>query len=82
MTATLALKRLELIRELLPQNSTVGFLVNPDNQDILQEIKDVARSTGRSMAAMEGSTRDFLAALRRASTSSSSVPIRRLYPAT
>ena len=49
MTATLTLKRLELIRELLPQNSTVGFLVNPDNQDILQEIKDVARSTGRSM---------------------------------
>jgi ABC-type uncharacterized transport system substrate-binding protein len=49
MTATLTLKRLELIRELLPQSSAVGFLVNPDNQDILQEIKDVARSTGRSM---------------------------------
>jgi putative ABC transport system substrate-binding protein len=27
MTATLTLKRLELIRELLPQNATVGFLV-------------------------------------------------------
>ncbi len=26
MTATLTLKRLELIRELLPQNATVGFL--------------------------------------------------------
>src|SRR6202795_1605526 len=49
MTATLTLKRLELIGELIPHNSTVGFLVNPDNQDILQEIKDVARSTGRSM---------------------------------
>ena len=39
MTATLTLKRLELIRELIPQNSTVGFLVNPDNQDLLQESK-------------------------------------------
>ena len=49
MTAALTLKRLELIGELIPHNSTVGFLVNPDNQDILQEIKDVARSTGRSL---------------------------------
>ncbi len=49
MTATLTLKRLELIRELIPQNSTVGFLVNPDNQDLLQEIEDVAQSTGRSL---------------------------------
>ena len=39
MTATLVIKRLELIRELLPQNANVGFLVNPDNQDLLQEIK-------------------------------------------
>jgi len=49
LTATLTLKRLELIRELLPQNATVGFLVNPDNQDVLQEIEDVARSTGQSL---------------------------------
>jgi putative tryptophan/tyrosine transport system substrate-binding protein len=49
MTATLTVKRLELIRELIPQNSTVGFLVNPDNQDLLREIEDVARSTGRSL---------------------------------
>jgi putative ABC transport system substrate-binding protein len=49
MTATLTLKRLELIRELIPQNSAVGFLVNPDNQDLLQNVKDVARSTGRSL---------------------------------
>ena len=49
MTARLTLKRLELIRELLPQNATVGFLVNPDNQDLLQEIEDVARSTGQSL---------------------------------
>jgi len=49
MTATLTLKRLELIRELLPKTATVGFLVNPDNQDLLLEIEDVARSTGQSL---------------------------------
>jgi len=49
MTATLTLKRLELIRELLPQHTTVGLLVNPDNQDLLLEIQDVARSTGQSL---------------------------------
>jgi len=49
MTATLTLKRLELIRELLPQKATIGVLVNPDNQDSLLEIEDVARSTGQSL---------------------------------
>ncbi len=49
MTATLTLKRLELIRELIPQNSTVGLLVNPDNQDVLQEMEHVAGSTGQSL---------------------------------
>src|SRR5262245_62002841 len=49
MTATLTLKRLELMRELLPQNAKIGFLVNPDNQDLLQEIEDVARSTGHAL---------------------------------
>ena len=39
MTATLTVKRLELIRELLPQNATVGFLVNPENQDLLLKPK-------------------------------------------
>jgi putative ABC transport system substrate-binding protein len=48
MTATLVIKRLELIRELVP-NASVGFLVNPDNQDLLREIEDIARSTGRSL---------------------------------
>lgn len=49
MTASLVIKRLELIRELLPQNANIGFLVNPDNQDLLQEITDIAHSTGRSL---------------------------------
>jgi putative ABC transport system substrate-binding protein len=49
MTATLTLKRLELIRELVPQSATVGLLVNPDNQDSLAEIEDVAHSSGQSL---------------------------------
>src|SRR4029077_15504941 len=49
MTARLTLKRLELIRELVPQSATVGLLVNPDNQDSLAEIEDVAHSSGQSL---------------------------------
>jgi putative tryptophan/tyrosine transport system substrate-binding protein len=60
MTATLVIKRLELIRELLPQNANVGFLVNPDNQDLLQEITDIARSTGRSLEVAEARNPDDL----------------------
>ena len=48
-TATLTLKRLELIRELLPSHATVGLLVNPDNSELLLEIERIARSTGQSL---------------------------------
>ena len=60
MTATLTLKRLELIRELLPQNAAVGFLVNPDNQDSLLEIEDVARSTVQSLEVAKARSPDDL----------------------
>ena len=60
MTATLTLKRLELIRELLPQNATVGFLVNPENQDLLLETEDVARSTGQSLVVAKARNVDDL----------------------
>ena len=60
MTATLTLKRLELIRELLPKDATVGFLVNPDNQDSLLEIEDVARSTGQSLEVAKARNPDDL----------------------
>ena len=60
MTATLTLKRLELIRELLPQNATIGVLVNPDNQDSLLEIEDVARSTGQSLEVAKARNPDDL----------------------
>ena len=60
MTATLTLKRLELIRELLPQNATVGFLVNPENQDLLPEIEDAARSTGQPLVVAKARNVDDL----------------------
>jgi putative ABC transport system substrate-binding protein len=60
MTATLTLKRLELIRELLPHGATIGFLVNPDNQDLLLEIEDVARSTGQSLEVAKARNLDDL----------------------
>jgi putative ABC transport system substrate-binding protein len=60
MTATLVLKRLELIQELLQRNATVGFLVNPDNQDLLQEIEAIARSTGRPLEVAKARNPDDL----------------------
>ena len=60
MTATLTLKRLELIRELLPQKATIGVLVNPDIQDSLLEIEDVARSTGQSLEVAKARNPDDL----------------------
>jgi putative ABC transport system substrate-binding protein len=49
LTASLTIKRLELIRELLPSHATVGLLVNPDNNELLSEIERIARSTGQSL---------------------------------
>jgi putative tryptophan/tyrosine transport system substrate-binding protein len=49
LTATLTLKRLELIREIVPLPAKVGLLVNPDNKDLQLEIEDIARSTGQSL---------------------------------
>ncbi|MCA1469777.1 ABC transporter substrate-binding protein [Bradyrhizobium sp. IC3195] len=60
MTARLVLKRLELIQELLQQKATVGFLVNPHNQDLLQEIDEVARSTGRTLEVAKARNQDEL----------------------
>jgi putative tryptophan/tyrosine transport system substrate-binding protein len=59
-TATLTLKRLELIRELLPPRATVGLLVNPDNKDLLGEIEEIARSTRQSLEVVEARSPDDL----------------------
>jgi putative ABC transport system substrate-binding protein len=58
-TATLTLKRLELIRELVP-HATVGLLVNPDNKDLLMEIEEIARSTGQSLEVAKARSPDDL----------------------
>src|SRR5262249_55542513 len=42
-------KRLELIRELLPRATAIGFLVNPDNPNTassVQELQTLARADG------------------------------------
>ena len=41
LSNTMAPKRLELLRELLPQVKTIGFLVNPGNPNLPSEIADV-----------------------------------------
>jgi putative ABC transport system substrate-binding protein len=60
LTATLTLKRLELIRELLPPHTTVGLLVNPDNKDLLLEIEEIARSTGQPLEVAKARNPDDL----------------------
>src|SRR5262249_5324216 len=60
LTATLTLKRLELIRELLPTHASVGLLVNPDNKDLLLEIEEIARSTGQSLEVAKARSPDEL----------------------
>ena len=52
ITAALAAKRLELLRELVPNADTVGVLVNPKNQLADTQLKDVdaaSRSLGQPM---------------------------------
>jgi ABC-type uncharacterized transport system substrate-binding protein len=46
----LAAKRLELLRELLPNGATIGMLVNPANPDSdfeMRDVQDAARILGR-----------------------------------
>jgi putative ABC transport system substrate-binding protein len=46
-TSTLGPKRLELLRELIPQASTIAFLVNPTNPVTHGDIKDLEEAAGR-----------------------------------
>ena len=49
-TGALAPKRLELLRELMPQAQTVAFLVNPTNpvsEGDIEDMEDAARSVGQ-----------------------------------
>jgi putative ABC transport system substrate-binding protein len=58
-TSTLAPKRLELLRELLPTASVVGFLVNAKNPRVQQDIVDMenaARSLAWSLVSLRASS--------------------------
>ena len=66
ITAALAAKRLELLRELVPNVDTVGVLVNPKNELADTQLKDVdaaSRSLGQPMhIAYASSENEFEAA--------------------
>jgi putative tryptophan/tyrosine transport system substrate-binding protein len=52
ITAALAAKRLELLRELVPNADTIGVLVNPENQLADTQLRDVntaSRSLGQAV---------------------------------
>jgi putative tryptophan/tyrosine transport system substrate-binding protein len=55
----LAAKRLELLRELLPNAATIGMLVNPANPDSdfeMRDIQDAARILGRHIHTLTASS--------------------------
>ena len=59
LSGTLGAKRLEIIRELVPQASTIAFLVNPTNARIALDREDMqlaARSIGQHILSLTAST--------------------------
>jgi putative ABC transport system substrate-binding protein len=57
----LAPKRLELLRELVPQATTIAYLVNPTNAGVELNIRDMqtaARSVGQQIIVLRASTTD------------------------
>jgi putative ABC transport system substrate-binding protein len=58
-TSLLGTKRLELLRQLLPANSSIAVLVNPKNPNAYPaetELQDAARTLGQSISLMRAST--------------------------
>jgi putative tryptophan/tyrosine transport system substrate-binding protein len=56
---TLMAKRLELVRELVPNLATIAVLVNPNNGDTpgqLREVQAAARETGQEIIVLNAST--------------------------
>ena len=59
--STLVAKRLEQVRELVPQGATIGILTNPDNLTSAATMSDVtaaARSIGQKIIVLKASTPD------------------------
>jgi putative tryptophan/tyrosine transport system substrate-binding protein len=65
-TSTVETKRLQLLHELLPEATTVAFIVNPGNtraDSDIQEMETAARALGQQIiVAKAGTERDFEAA--------------------
>jgi putative ABC transport system substrate-binding protein len=58
-TTSLGPKRLELLRELIPEASVIAFLVNPSSQIAemqITEVQEAARSIGQAMFILNAST--------------------------
>jgi putative tryptophan/tyrosine transport system substrate-binding protein len=57
----LVVKRLELLRELVPHASVIGFLLNPANsisEGDITDIQPAARSVGQQIVILKASTED------------------------
>jgi len=62
----LAAKRLELLRELLPNGATIGMLMNPANPDSdfeMRDVQDAARILGRQIHILTASSDGVFATL-------------------
>ena len=58
-TSLLGTKRLELMRQLLPANTSIAVLVNPNNPNAhidTPELQDAARTLGQSISLLRAST--------------------------
>jgi putative ABC transport system substrate-binding protein len=59
LSSMLIAKQLELLRQLVPTAVTISFLVNPDNpnaEERIKEIQDAARSVGQGLHVVTAST--------------------------
>jgi putative ABC transport system substrate-binding protein len=56
LTAPLTIKRLELIGEIAAPDATIGFLVNPDNEDVLADVLSAAHASGQRLIVVKART--------------------------
>jgi putative ABC transport system substrate-binding protein len=56
LTAPLTTKRLELIGEIVAPNTAIGFLVNPDNDDVLADVLSAAQASGQRLIVVKART--------------------------
>ena len=64
LTSVLAAKRLELLRDLVPNLSLVGVLINPNNPNAAtdpQDLRDAADTLGLKLSFLQASTPDEIA---------------------